>query len=156
MSLFIASYSYKANSSSHPKTKKARQTLRLSGFFEGSPGRARTYGKRIYILAPYTGLRAGEIASLQLHSFDFESSPTVVKVAPSYTKNSEAARIPLRKDLVEVLNKYLVEKEIGSEVVWPGTWSEDGAKMIRVDLAGAGIEYTQGGGCARRCQWWRL
>ena len=100
----------------------------------------------IYILAAYTGLRAGEIASLQQHSFDFKASPAVVKVAPAYTKNSEPACIPLRKDLVEVLGGYLADREVGSGVIWPGSWSEDGAKMIRIDLAGAGIEYTDANG----------
>ena len=34
------------------------------------------------------------------------------------------------------------KKEISSETIWSGTWSEDGTKMIRIDLARAGIEYT--------------
>ena len=61
--------------------------------------------------------------------------------AAAYTKNSEVARIPLRCDLVESLKHYLAERDF-QDVVWTGTWSDDGAEMIRIDLAEAGIEYT--------------
>ena len=61
--------------------------------------------------------------------------------AAAYTKNSEVARIPLRCDLVESLKHYLAQRDF-QDVVWSGTWSDDGAEMIRIDLAAAGIEYT--------------
>ncbi len=102
----------------------------------------------VYLLASYTGLRAGEIASLKTNSFDFGDSPTVT-VEAAYTKNSELAVIPLRSDLAERLKGYLDSREVATlsiaqepETVWPGKWSEVGAEMIRGDLADAGIPYT--------------
>ena len=102
----------------------------------------------IYTLAGYTGLRASEIGSLRTNSFDFGESPTVT-VEAAYTKNSELAVIPLRSDLAERLQLYLRDRspatlsiEQKPELVWPGTWTDDGAEMIRIDLAAAGIPYT--------------
>jgi len=31
------------------------------------------------------------------------------------------------------------------ETVWPGTWTDEGPEIIRVDLAATGIPYTVGG-----------
>ena len=100
----------------------------------------------IYILAAYTGLRASEIASLQRHSFCFDSQPATVRVAPAYTKNSEIALIPLRSDLATSLESYLSGRDFEKGFIWPGTWSEDGAKMIRIDLAAARLDYTDANG----------
>ncbi len=106
----------------------------------------------MYTLAGYTGLRAGEVASLKTNSFDFQSATPTVTVEPAYTKNSELAVIPLRLDLAERLKSYLLNREPvtlsikrRAETVWPGNWSENGAAMMRRDLEAAGIPYTDDG-----------
>jgi len=110
--------------------------------FRGLTGKDRAM---IYVVASYTGLRAGEIASLSPSSFDLSNSPPVMIVSPAYTKNNELARIPLRSDLVAQLATYLKGKE-KTDCVWPGTWAEAGAKMIRRDLQVAGINFTDAHG----------
>ena len=110
--------------------------------FRGLAGEDRSM---IYVVAAYTGLRSGEIASLTRSSFELESNPPVVVVEAAYTKNKELARIPLRADLVAQLRDYLHGME-DDDKAWPGTWSEDGAKMIRGDLKAAGIEYSDARG----------
>ena len=99
----------------------------------------------IYLLAANTGLRASEIASLGRDSFHFDSQPAFVVVSAAYTKNSKYAKLPLREDLVDSFRSYL-ENLDSTRVVWPGTWSDDGAEMIRVDLAEAEIEYSDSEG----------
>lgn len=102
----------------------------------------------IYTVAAYTGLRASEIGSLTEQSFDFGSTPTVT-VKAAYTKNSELAVIPLRDDLATSLKAYIASRQPATlsierepQLLWPGTWSNVGAKMIRIDLAAAKISYT--------------
>ena len=103
----------------------------------------------IYTLAAYTGLRASEIASLTTASFDFASKPATVTVAAGYTKNNEPANQPLREDLAVRLSGYLESITPATlsfnqepDTVWPGSWSDDGAEMIRGDLKAAGLPYT--------------
>ena len=107
----------------------------------------------IYTLAAYTGLRAGEIGSLKTSSFDLASRNPTVTVRPAYTKNSEIAVLPLRSDLVVRLQTYIGSRQPAtlsmipkSALIWPSNWSEVGAEMIRVDLAAAGITYTDDDG----------
>ena len=103
----------------------------------------------IYTLAAYTGLRASEIASLTTASFDFASKPATVTVAAGYTKNNEQADQPLREDLALRLAGYIAAITPATlsfnqepETVWPGSWSDDGAEMIRGDLKAAALPYT--------------
>ena len=102
----------------------------------------------IYTLAAYTGLRASEIGSLLTTSFAFGESP-MVTVEAAYTKNSKLAEIPLRLDLADRLSGYFQQRprptlsfSQAPELVWPGTWTDDGADMIRIDLEAAGIPYS--------------
>ena len=103
----------------------------------------------IYTLAAYTGLRASEIGSLKSNSFDLSNEPPTVTVASGYTKNSDEAIQPLRADLAGQLESYLASRRPTTlsisqepETVWPGTWPDVGAELIRKDLARAGIPYT--------------
>ena len=102
----------------------------------------------IYTVAAYTGLRASEIGSLRTDSFDFGGSPTVT-VAAAYIKNKQPAVIPLRSNLADRLANYIEARPRPTlsiartpETVWPGTWTDDGADMIRINLAAAGLPYS--------------
>jgi integrase len=104
--------------------------------FRGLTGEDRVM---LYVVASYTGLRASELASLTPASFDLER--LTVRVLAGYTKNREAAELPLRTDLAVMLRSYLAGRAVDAPV-WPGTWAEKGAKMLRADLEQAGVPYV--------------
>ncbi|HUS48406.1 MAG TPA: tyrosine-type recombinase/integrase, partial [Phycisphaerae bacterium] len=94
----------------------------------------------LYTVAAYTGLRASELASLTPASLDLSDGPTVT-CAAAYTKNGQEAVLPLRPDLAAALSAWVGDKA-ADVPLWPGTWAKKAsAKMIRVDLEAAGIEY---------------
>jgi len=90
----------------------------------------------LYATAAGTGFRVSELASLTPEAFDLEATPPVVSVEAAYAKNRKQAVQPIAADLAEMLRGYLAEKPAGSSV-WPGTWPERAAKMLRRDLEAA-------------------
>ena len=49
--------------------------------------------------------------------------------------------MPLRPDLAEILRSYLAGRPPDA-LVWPGTWVERSARMLRHDLERAGVAYV--------------
>jgi integrase len=98
----------------------------------------------LYLTAMSTGYRVSELANMTPSAFDLAGERPSATVAAAYTKNKRPATQPLPIDVAEALAAYLTGKPSGS-LVWPGTWTEKAAKMLRVDLAAASIPYvTQG------------
>lgn len=93
----------------------------------------------LYLCAAYTGLRSSELASLTAESLDLEGDVPTVAVAASYSKRRRLDTQPLRPDLAVFIRAWLASRSNGnaSELLWPGTWSERAAKMLRQDLATA-------------------
>ncbi len=116
----------------------------------------------LYLLAANTGLRAGELASLTVGSFDLTAKVPNVTIEAAYSKHRRRDVLPLRGDIVDMLrpvlsrlhdeNRHILRlassgtrrgDERGSEAtqagahLWPGTWVERSAKMLRGDLAAA-------------------
>ena len=125
--------------------KLVAAATRSESTFRGQAGADRAI---LYTFAAYSGLRASEIASLTCTSFDF-NEPALVTVEAAYTKNGELAEVPLRSDLAGELQRYIKNKPLATisinqkaTKIWPGTWSDVGAKMIRQDLAAANLPYT--------------
>jgi integrase len=107
-----------------------------------------------YRLAIATGLRYSELASLKPESFDLGEAPCVT-VAAAYTKNGQTATLPLPDDLTEDLAAFLASLRPGAIVFHLP--AEKGAKMLRIDLAAAGIPYRDAAGLvfdfhSLRCQ----
>ena len=106
--------------------------------FRGLAGKDRAM---LYLVAGHTGLRVSELASLTPGSFALGTEPPTVCCSAAYTKNGEEAVLPLRVDLVAMLRPWLADKP-KAEPVWPGTWAKKAsAKMLRLDLEAAGIDY---------------
>jgi len=105
----------------------------------GMPGPARSL---CYQTAVATGLRYAEIGSILPESFDWEA-PSVT-VAAGYTKNGDPATLPIPRDLAADLAAYVAPLPLGTPV-FPLPF-EKGAKMLRVDLEAAGIEYRDASG----------
>jgi integrase len=88
----------------------------------------------LYTLAAYTGLRASELASMAPENFDFTKMTVTVEAACSKHRRRDV--LPLRADVAALLRKFMFRKKAGKKL-WPGTWTEKGAKMVRMDLAAA-------------------
>jgi integrase len=106
--------------------------------YRGIPGVDRAV---LYVVSAYTGLRVSELASLTSESFDLEAC--VVTVDALISKRRRRDRQPLKPDLAALLGRWLPGR---TGPLWPGTWSEDAAAMLRLDLPAAGIPYVDATG----------
>jgi len=90
----------------------------------------------LYLVAANTGLRSSELARLTPDSFRLAGKPPTVTVAAGYSKRRRQDVLPLREDLALLLKEWLATRP-SEGAVWPGTWNERSAKMLRIDLAAA-------------------
>ena len=88
----------------------------------------------LYRLATETGLRASELRSLTRAGFELEGDDPAVTVAGAYTKNGQAARLPLRPATAAVLAEHLKHKAPAAQAF---NVPPDTARMMRADLADA-------------------
>ena len=89
-----------------------------------------------------SGLRANELRSLKVSSFDFEAS--TVKVRCSYTKNKNKAEISLRPDTTAELKNFFAGR-LPDVRAFGGTHKRLTARtatMLKADLVDAGIPYV--------------
>jgi integrase len=112
--------------------------LASTSVFRGLTGTDRHF---LYLCAMGTGFRADELASLFPGSFTLDTHPPVVVCRAGYTKNGKTATQPLPVEIAEALRGYLATRPAG-EHVWPGSWHERAADMLRIDLDAAGIPYA--------------
>ena len=87
----------------------------------------------LYFVAVYTGLRAQELASLTPESFDLDAGTPTVTVQAGYSKRRREDLQPLPGDLIHVLRDWLDLRPDG-ELLWPGSWWNVAAEMLRKDL----------------------
>ncbi len=95
----------------------------------------------LYHAACGTGFRVSELAALTPAAFDLDAEPPAVTVGAAYTKNKKRVRQPLPAGLAAALRAYLDGKPADAPV-WPGTWHERAAEMLKADLESAGIAYV--------------
>lgn len=115
------------------------ETTRASSrVVRGLTGEARSL---LYLTAFMTGYRAGELAKLTPADFDLDAAPPAVVLPAKYTKNKRPARQPVHPGIVPQLRAYLAGLPRGKPV-WPGTWAEKPVKVLRPDLAAAGVPYV--------------
>lgn len=97
----------------------------------------------LYLTACSTGLRAVELSRLKPDHFDLDAG-TVTNHQPAKTRTRAADVLPLPPDLVEVLRPLLAAAP-KNRTVWPNrgaksqAWWLVGARLVRADLAAAGI-----------------
>jgi len=95
----------------------------------------------LYRVAIETGLRANELRSLVVGSFDFKNH--TVKVPSGYTKNKEEATQSLRPNTAVELKEFFKDK-LPNVKAFGGTYKAltgKTAKMLRADLKKAEIGY---------------
>ncbi|MEF9437808.1 MAG: site-specific integrase, partial [Candidatus Mariimomonas ferrooxydans] len=95
----------------------------------------------LYRLAAETGLRANELRSLKVSSFDFDNCTITAKAA--YSKRRREDTLPLRKDTAEAI-KILTRGKTPNVQVFKVP--DKSGKMIEADLAEAGIAYVDESG----------
>lgn len=99
----------------------------------------------LYLMAAYTGLRAAELASLGPESLSLGGDSPTVTVEAAYSKRRRRDVLPLRKDLAERLGEWLRESTSAEGApLWPGSWADEAADMLRRDLAAAKIPLATG------------
>jgi integrase/recombinase XerC len=125
----------------------------LAAAANGEPFRGLSGEDRVvlYLVATETGFRVSELASLTVASLDLSAKIPTITVDAAYSKRRRRDVQPIRSELAERLRKWLESKlratktvrlnGHGSTKLWPGTWCEKAAKMLRVDLDAAGIEF---------------
>ncbi|MBN1817332.1 MAG: site-specific integrase [Sedimentisphaerales bacterium] len=95
----------------------------------------------MYRLAMETGLRASELRSLTVRSFNFECC--LVTVAAAYSKHRREDVLPLRRDTTAELRRYVAGKMPDVQVFPIPARPGD---MLKADLAEAGIPYIDESG----------
>jgi len=95
----------------------------------------------VYRLALQTGLRANEIRSLTVLSFDFKRC--TVTVQGGFTKNKETDILDLKRSTAADINAFLAGKLPNVKVF---AMPDQPAKMIKIDLAAAQIPYKTNDG----------
>lgn len=98
----------------------------------------------LYSLAVTTGFRAAELAQLTAASFDLSADPPTVSLPGTHTKNKKDARLPVASGVARQLAPLLARRPSGP--VFPGTWWDRAADMLRIDLEAAGIKGMTGDG----------
>ena len=124
----------------HDELSNLLRAAKAGGSFRGLNGEDRA---TLYLVALQTGLRAGELASLTPSSFNLDVDPPTVTVEASYSKHRRRDLLPIRPDLAATVQRYMSSRRLAANSrLWPGTWSlKASAKMLRIDLAAAGIPY---------------
>jgi integrase len=92
--------------------------------------------RMLYLTAAATGLRVSELGTRCPSHFNLDAKPPTVQVEPGYVKNRKDVTQPLPPDIAEALAVYLAGKP-NNKPIWPGTWVEKAATMLRKDLAAA-------------------
>ncbi len=99
----------------------------------------------LYRLTAETGLRAKELRSLRVSSFDFDN--LIVCVSGEYTKNKREAVQQLRRETAEGLKEFFSDK-LPTVKAFGGSskqLTDKTANMLKADLADADIPYVVDG-----------
>ena len=118
----------------------------------------------LYLMAAFTGLRASELASLTTQSLNFRCDPPTLTVEAACSKHRREDVLPLHAGLAVRLRQWLQERsrraldddaipfnsvttdfDVGepgvAEPLFPGTWPDRAAKMLRRDLEAARMQW---------------
>jgi site-specific recombinase XerC len=116
--------------------KLVEMTNISTSVFHGLTGRDRAL---LYLVAQRTGLRRGELRSLTGRSFNLTGDPPTVMVTAGDSKRRKKDVLPLSKETAQCLATHFANRKL-SEPLWPGSWWQRSAEMLRQDLLNAEIE----------------
>ena len=133
----------------HPRCALEIDELRrLLEVTEVGPQRFGMMGYERYLLYRLTaeiGLRAKELRSLRVSSFDFDN--LTVRVSGEYTKNKREALQQLRRETAEELKEFFSDKLLTVKAFGGSNkqLTDKTADMLKADLADADIPYVVDG-----------
>jgi len=130
------------------RIRRALGAVELAKFLEAVRQSQKTWRKltgvdryHLYLVAVNTGYRAQECAALAPEFFQGGA----VTLLGKHTKNKKDARQPVHAEVMQELQAYLRSKPPGVPV-WPSSWWRNASRMVRMDLAAAGIPYETDAG----------
>jgi len=93
----------------------------------------------LYLVAAYTGLRSNELTSLEFQNFDLTSDSPKVTVTAAYSKRRRKDPQLIPSFVVAILRNWISQRtDLRPESkMWPGTWRDRAAAMLRRDLEAA-------------------
>jgi integrase/recombinase XerC len=101
-----------------------------------------------YLTAGYTGLRAQELASLTETDLNLVADVPTASVQAAYSKRRRKDVQPIRPDLAAMLQQWIASKfdpdaaaDRKQVRLWPGSWWNKAAEMLRDDLAAARLAW---------------
>ena len=106
-------------------------------FFRYLTGPARAI---LYLVAVSTGYRSGELAKLTPTHFDLDADVPLVRMKGKHTKKKKPAEQPLPPGVIARLRPYLQGRP-AADPIWPSSWPDRAADMLRADLLTAGIPF---------------
>ena len=117
-----------------------RTLLDTTASAPASHGMSGTERALVYRLALESGLRASELRSLRVLSFELDGTAPTVRVQAGYSKRRREDVQPLRLDTANALRAFLANRmptapAFGIPVAWRS------AEMLREDLERAGLAY---------------
>ncbi len=124
------------------------EAARLLRAAESGPPHRHVDGREralIYTLAMQSGLRAGEIHSLTVASFNFTADPAIVHVEASDSKGKKSADLVLVPETARAIQKHLAGKR-PQDRAFHMPLPKNACKMLQEDLEAAKIPYTDASG----------
>ena len=122
---------------------EARRLLEATAMAPERFGMAGGERSVLYRLAIESGLRAGEIRTLRVDSFDFDRMTVCVRAG--YSKRRREDVVPIRPDTADVLRGCFADK-LPTATAFNMPSKERIAPMLKADLADAGLDYVDGAG----------
>jgi len=102
---------------------------------------------RLYLMAYLTGLRRRELGSLTPGNFKLDAVPPKVTLKAACSKHRREDVLPLHPELVQLLREWLPKLK-PNEKLFPELAKKKTWKMVKRDLARAGIPYVTEDGIA--------
>ena len=121
------------------------QKRRLLQITKAEPKRFNLTGHERYLVYRLTseiGARYSEVKGVQVLSFNLRSTQPSLEIPAHLQKNKKASQHCLGIGLASELRDYFSDKAPTDRAFKGLPHSTDAAKMLRADLAAAGIEYT--------------
>jgi len=132
------------------RTRRVLELAELKKFLAAAQDGPHMYGLSgptraiLYKLAIFTGLRASEIESLTVGSFDWKTCE--VRVEAAYSKRRRQDTLPLRAEFAAELRQSFAGKLPGARAFDScPRLSEVAAELVQADLAAAHLVYVQDG-----------